>query len=154
MLDPASSMTTLTPMSDTPITSTHHQLHGSYHGMNHMMGHHHGGPLAGHTPSMNHYGTFHEQNKHIVHLDWSVFNWFVYVDIFFVSAFFALGHHGHPSSHHPAMAAAVAAAGLHPDTDTDPRELEAFAERFKQRRIKLGSYSISLCCLQTLLFSK
>lgn len=36
------------------------------------------------------------------------------------------------------MAAAVAAAGLHPDTDTDPRELEAFAERFKQRRIKLG----------------
>ncbi|KAK3862573.1 hypothetical protein Pcinc_031581 [Petrolisthes cinctipes] len=24
------------------------------------------------------------------------------------------------------------------DTDTDPRELEAFAERFKQRRIKLG----------------
>lgn len=37
------------------------------------------------------------------------------------------------------MAAAVAAAGLHPDTDTDPRELEAFAERFKQRRIKLGS---------------
>lgn len=38
------------------------------------------------------------------------------------------------------MAAAVAAAGLHPDTDTDPRELEAFAERFKQRRIKLGNY--------------
>lgn len=25
-----------------------------------------------------------------------------------------------------------------PDSDTDPRELEAFAERFKQRRIKLG----------------
>ena len=38
------------------------------------------------------------------------------------------------------MAAAVAAAGLHPDTDTDPRELEAFAERFKQRRIKLGKH--------------
>lgn len=56
MLDPTNSMTTLTPMSDTPITSTHHQLHGSYHGMNHMMGHHHGGPLAGHTPGMNHYG--------------------------------------------------------------------------------------------------
>lgn len=43
------------------------------------------------------------------------------------------------------MAAAVAAAGLHPDTDTDPRELEAFAERFKQRRIKLGSYLINIC---------
>lgn len=42
------------------------------------------------------------------------------------------------------MAAAAAAAGLHPDTDTDPRELEAFAERFKQRRIKLGSYMIKL----------
>lgn len=52
------------------------------------------------------------------------------------------GHHGgHPGAHHPAMAAAAAAAavaGLHPDADTDPRELEAFAERFKQRRIKLG----------------
>lgn len=56
MLDPAGSMTTLTPMSDTPITSSHHQLHGSYHGMNHMMGHHHGGPLGGHTPGRNHYG--------------------------------------------------------------------------------------------------
>ncbi|XP_055616200.1 inhibitory POU protein isoform X4 [Toxorhynchites rutilus septentrionalis] len=90
MLDPSGSMTTLTPMSDNPITSTHHQLHGSYHSMNHMMGHHHSGPLDG-----------------------------------FLGA------------HHPAMAVAVAAAGLHPDTDTDPRELEAFAERFKQRRIKL-----------------
>lgn len=45
-----------------------------------------------------------------------------------------------PGSHHSAMAAAVAAASLHPDQDTDPRELEAFAERFKQRRIKLGKY--------------
>lgn len=53
---------------------------------------------------------------------------------------FNKGHHSHPASHHPAMAAAVAAAGLHPDADTDPRELEAFAERFKQRRIKLGNY--------------
>lgn len=55
-------------------------------------------------------------------------------------------------SHHSAMAAAVAAASLHPDQDTDPRELEAFAERFKQRRIKLGKYkknknfSISSVC--------
>lgn len=61
MLDPASSMTTLTPMSETPsITSPHHQLHGSYHGMNHIAGfqshHHHGGSLGGHTPGMNHYG--------------------------------------------------------------------------------------------------
>lgn len=96
MLDPSGSMTTLTPMSDAPITSTHHQLHGSYHSMNHMMGHHHSGPLGGHTPD------------------------------------------GFLGAHHPAMAVAVATAGLHPDTDTDPRELEAFAERFKQRRIKLG----------------
>ncbi|XP_058468073.1 inhibitory POU protein isoform X3 [Malaya genurostris] len=95
MLDPSGSMTTLTPMSDAPIPSTHHQLHGSYHSMNHMMSHHHNGPLGGHTPD------------------------------------------GFLGSHHPAMAVAVAAAGLHPDTDTDPRELEAFAERFKQRRIKL-----------------
>ena len=40
------------------------------------------------------------------------------------------------------ITAAVAAAGLHPDTDTDPRELEAFAERFKQRRIKLGKQKL------------
>ncbi|XP_070490595.1 inhibitory POU protein isoform X3 [Chironomus tepperi] len=92
MSDPSGSMTTLTPMTETPISSSHHQLHGSYHSMNHMMSHHHhGGPLSGHTPG----------------------------------------------SHHSAMAAAVAAASLHPDQDTDPRELEAFAERFKQRRIKL-----------------
>lgn len=99
MLDPSGSMTTLTPMSEAPITSSHHQLHGSYHSMNHMMGHHHSGPLGGHTPAFS---------------------------------------DGFLGSHHPAMAVAVAAAGLHPDTDTDPRELEAFAERFKQRRIKLG----------------
>ncbi|XP_004423152.2 PREDICTED: POU domain, class 4, transcription factor 1 [Ceratotherium simum simum] len=39
-----------------------------------------------------------------------------------------------------AAAAVVGAAGLASicDSDTDPRELEAFAERFKQRRIKLG----------------
>lgn len=55
------------------------------------------------------------------------------------------------------MAAAVAAASLHPDQDTDPRELEAFAERFKQRRIKLGKYkknknfSISSVCLERVL---
>ncbi|CAO1419063.1 unnamed protein product [Diamesa serratosioi] len=92
LMDPSGSMTTLTPMSETPITSSHHQLHGSYHSMNHMMSHHHHG------------GSMHTPGSH----------------------------------HHPAMAAAVAAASLHPDTDTDPRELEAFAERFKQRRIKLG----------------
>ncbi|XP_050101027.1 inhibitory POU protein isoform X7 [Anopheles aquasalis] len=95
MLDPSGSMTTLTPMAETPISSGHHQLHGSYH-MNHMMSHHHSSHLGNHTPD------------------------------------------GFLGAHHPAMAAAVAAAGLHPDTDTDPRELEAFAERFKQRRIKLG----------------
>ncbi|XP_035776370.1 inhibitory POU protein-like isoform X4 [Anopheles albimanus] len=95
MLDPSGSMTTLTPMAETPISSSHHQLHGSYH-MNHMMSHHHSSHLGNHTPD------------------------------------------GFLGAHHPAMAAAVAAAGLHPDTDTDPRELEAFAERFKQRRIKLG----------------
>lgn len=103
MLDPitSSSMTTLTPMTETP---THMHSYGMNHVMNH---HHHGGPLSGHSAPGHH-----------------------------------TGHHGgHPGAHHPAMAAAAAAAavaGLHPDADTDPRELEAFAERFKQRRIKLG----------------
>ncbi|XP_054611607.1 POU domain, class 4, transcription factor 3-like [Dunckerocampus dactyliophorus] len=40
----------------------------------------------------------------------------------------AMAAMGHP---HPAMPA-------HSDVESDPRELEAFAERFKQRRIKLG----------------
>ncbi|XP_061752519.1 POU domain, class 4, transcription factor 3 [Nerophis ophidion] len=40
----------------------------------------------------------------------------------------AMAAMGHP---HPAMPA-------HADVESDPRELEAFAERFKQRRIKLG----------------
>ncbi|CAG0880240.1 unnamed protein product [Darwinula stevensoni] len=38
----------------------------------------------------------------------------------------------HPSLTHPHVA-----MGMH-DSESDPRELEAFAERFKQRRIKLG----------------
>ncbi|XP_039287538.1 inhibitory POU protein isoform X1 [Nilaparvata lugens] len=41
------------------------------------------------------------------------------------------GHHHPHAPHHPTIV-------QHPDSDTDPRELEAFAERFKQRRIKLG----------------
>lgn len=52
----------------------------------------------------------------------------------------AAAHHHHHHHHHAAAAAAAAAAAhmqLH-DVDTDPRELENFAERFKQRRIKLG----------------
>ncbi|XP_018909002.2 inhibitory POU protein [Bemisia tabaci] len=43
-------------------------------------------------------------------------------------------HHHHPAAHHPGMPTPL----QHSDSDTDPRELEAFAERFKQRRIKLG----------------
>nr|QNN94688.1 POU domain class 4 transcription factor [Malacoceros fuliginosus] len=38
-----------------------------------------------------------------------------------------------PMAHHP-----HAPGGGHHDLDCDPRELEAFAEHFKQRRIKLG----------------
>ncbi|KAJ6650473.1 hypothetical protein lerEdw1_007445 [Lerista edwardsae] len=41
---------------------------------------------------------------------------------------------GHPPPH--GLASHTALAG--PETETDPRELESFAERFKQRRIKLG----------------
>ncbi|XP_043928853.1 POU domain, class 4, transcription factor 1 [Protopterus annectens] len=52
-------------------------------------------------------------------------------------------HHGLVAGHHGSLAQATVTAvgaGLPSisDTDTDPRELEAFAERFKQRRIKLG----------------
>uniref|UniRef100_G1SRJ9 POU domain protein n=1 Tax=Oryctolagus cuniculus TaxID=9986 RepID=G1SRJ9_RABIT len=58
----------------------------------------------------------------------------------------AWGHLSHPAAaaaHEHAVRASpavVGAAGLASicDSDTDPRELEAFAERFKQRRIKLG----------------
>lgn len=47
-------------------------------------------------------------------------------------------HHGGGLGHAPPSHLTHPNAALHPDTDTDPRELEAFAERFKQRRIKLG----------------
>lgn len=110
MLDPisTSSMTTLTPMSDGP---THMHSYGMNHVMNHH--HHHGGGLgAPGGPGGGHHGGGHHG-----------------------------GHSVSSTIHHSAMAAAAAAAaaaGLHPDSDTDPRELEAFAERFKQRRIKLG----------------
>ncbi|XP_037787379.1 LOW QUALITY PROTEIN: inhibitory POU protein-like [Penaeus monodon] len=47
----------------------------------------------------------------------------------------------HPGLTHPHMPLGMSKNSnskcMH-DTDTDPRELEAFAERFKQRRIKLG----------------
>lgn len=49
MLDPTGSMTTLAPISETPLTPTHQHLHGSYHSMNHMMGHHHPSGLSGHS---------------------------------------------------------------------------------------------------------
>lgn len=49
MLDPTGSMTTLAPISESPLTPTHQHLHGSYHSMNHMMSHHHPGTLSGHT---------------------------------------------------------------------------------------------------------
>lgn len=49
MLDPTGSMTTLAPISETPLTPTHQHLHGSYHSMNHMMSHHHPSGLSGHS---------------------------------------------------------------------------------------------------------
>ncbi|XP_038673788.1 POU domain, class 4, transcription factor 1 [Scyliorhinus canicula] len=65
-----------------------------------------------------------------------------------------LGHHHHHHHHHHPHQAAMGMTPHHPhglvghgvaaglpsvnDLDADPRELEAFAERFKQRRIKLG----------------
>lgn len=126
MLDPTGSMTTLAPISESPLTPTHQHLHGSYHSMNHMMSHHHPGTLSGHTAG--------ELAIHGAS--------FPYPEPNFSTPFRFSGHHGHSAVHHPVITAAVAAAGLHPDTDTDPRELEAFAERFKQRRIKLGKLNL------------
>ncbi|KAL8181005.1 UNVERIFIED_CONTAM: Brain-specific homeobox/POU domain protein 3 [Gekko kuhli] len=58
----------------------------------------------------------------------------------------AMGHHHHPAhgqppmgmGHHPPHGLAAHPVLAGPETETDPRELESFAERFKQRRIKLG----------------
>jgi class 4 POU domain transcription factor len=48
-------------------------------------------------------------------------------------------NHSHQLSQHSAAAIAAAAAiSQHSEIDIDPRELETFAEKFKQRRIKLG----------------
>ncbi|XP_061670245.1 POU domain, class 4, transcription factor 1 isoform X2 [Syngnathoides biaculeatus] len=53
-----------------------------------------------------------------------------------------LSHHGLLPGHHGGsqVGPGLTGSGLPSinDSDTDPRELEAFAERFKQRRIKLG----------------
>lgn len=52
-------------------------------------------------------------------------------------------HHPHPH-HHPSHHSSFSASPSHHSQndptliDADPRELESFAERFKQRRIKLG----------------
>lgn len=53
MLDPTGSMTTLAPISETPLTPSHQHLHGSYHSMNHMMSHHHPSSLSGHSAGMH-----------------------------------------------------------------------------------------------------
>lgn len=55
----------------------------------------------------------------------------------------SLSPSGHTMSQHSSMAIAAAAAAAaqqqqHGEVEIDPRELETFAERFKQRRIKLG----------------
>nr|XP_006128622.1 POU domain, class 4, transcription factor 3 [Pelodiscus sinensis] len=51
----------------------------------------------------------------------------------------AMGHlHQAMGMGHPHPAAAHNGLGCVSDVESDPRELEAFAERFKQRRIKLG----------------
>lgn len=50
-------------------------------------------------------------------------------------------HHPHHPGHHHTTFASTPPHHLANDPsmlDADPRELEAFAERFKQRRIKLG----------------
>ncbi|XP_023383781.1 POU domain, class 4, transcription factor 1 [Pteropus vampyrus] len=50
-----------------------------------------------------------------------------------------LAHHHHHHHHHQALEPGDLLDHISsPSLDTDPRELEAFAERFKQRRIKLG----------------
>ncbi|XP_051537003.1 brain-specific homeobox/POU domain protein 3-like [Myxocyprinus asiaticus] len=49
-------------------------------------------------------------------------------------------HHHHPQSMnmHPHGLGSHTSLGVGGDSEPDPRELESFAERFKQRRIKLG----------------
>ncbi|XP_041358780.1 POU domain, class 4, transcription factor 3-like isoform X1 [Gigantopelta aegis] len=56
--------------------------------------------------------------------------------------------YSHPNtmSNHPSFAAHHAAMHQVHDTDCDPRELEGFAERFKQRRIKLGVTQADVGC--------
>ncbi|XP_030084825.2 brain-specific homeobox/POU domain protein 3 [Serinus canaria] len=55
-----------------------------------------------------------------------------------MSAINHMAHHSQPMnmSHPHGLASHAVISG--PETETDPRELESFAERFKQRRIKLG----------------
>ena len=98
MLDPISStsMASLTPISDSGVSSPSHLHH-----------HHH-----------------HHPAHHQLHSS-------VYSHPAMTSM---MGTHGGLAPHHSVP---HGVPGMH-ENELDPRELEAFAERFKQRRIKLG----------------
>jgi class 4 POU domain transcription factor len=102
MLDPISStsMASLTPISDSGVSSPSHHHH-----------HHH--------PA-------HHHHHHQLHSS-------VYSHPAMTSV---MGTHGPLAPHHPG-GPHHGVPGMH-ENELDPRELEAFAERFKQRRIKLG----------------
>lgn len=56
----------------------------------------------------------------------------------FYNALYGTHHHANISPNNNLIQHQVGDIVAHPQIDIDPRELEAFAEKFKQRRIKLG----------------
>ncbi|CAL8306130.1 brain-specific homeobox/POU domain protein 3-like [Gadus morhua] len=134
-------MTTMTSMTCTPTSSSGHLHHpsvlGSHHHHHHHPGHHQSsqgmdGDLLDHlTPSGISLGGMggsdvcsSASHNHAAHM----------------SAINHMQHHHHQQSMnmHPHSLSHSSMGGNGGEPEPDPRELESFAERFKQRRIKLG----------------
>ncbi|KAF7697361.1 brain-specific homeobox/POU domain protein 3-like [Silurus meridionalis] len=143
-------MTTMTGMTGTPTSSASHLHHPSV-----LTSHHHA-----HHPHHHHHQTQGLEGDLLEHLSpgislggmptaADVASGASHAHSHMAAAINHAQHHHHPHaqavnvhhSHHAlaahaSLAAAAGAAAC--DAEPDPRELEAFAERFKQRRIKLG----------------
>ncbi|OQV20508.1 Inhibitory POU protein [Hypsibius exemplaris] len=103
---------------------SHHSMDGGG-----MEFYHHDG-LAAFTNSSMGFGTDHN-GTHVHPLHQSLYQH---------SAFGSMAAHSSMSAHnlsHMTAAAVSSSSSMH-DADSDPRELEQFAETFKQRRVKLG----------------
>lgn len=142
-------MTTMTSMTGTPTSSPAHLHHPSV-----LTSHHHAHhPHHHHQPAQGLEGDLLDHLSPAISLGGmptaaDVASGASHAHSHMAAAINHAQHHHHPHAqavnvHHPhhalaAHASLASASAASMDAEPDPRELEAFAERFKQRRIKLG----------------